>query len=65
MINISSAMAGQFAFAAAEITAEIQRIGPNPLGSNGQSSTIENRSHEEEESTQVTDANHDRDAKTL
>jgi hypothetical protein len=31
MINISSAMAGQFAFAAAEITAEIERIGPNPL----------------------------------
>ena len=31
MINISSAMGGQFAFAAAEITAEIKRIGPNPL----------------------------------
>jgi len=31
MINISSAMGGQFAFAAAEITAEIKRMGPNPL----------------------------------
>ncbi len=31
MINLSSAMGGQFAFAAAEITAEIQRLGPNPL----------------------------------
>lgn len=31
MINISSAMAGQFAFAAAELTAEVQRLGPNPL----------------------------------
>ena len=31
MINISSAMAGQFAFAAAELTAEIQRLGPSPL----------------------------------
>ena len=34
MINLSSAMGGQFAFAAAELTAEIKRIGPNPLGKN-------------------------------
>ncbi len=32
MINLSSAMGAQFAFAAAEITAEIRGIGPNPLG---------------------------------
>ena len=32
MINLSSAMGGQFAFAAAELTAEIQSLGPNPLG---------------------------------
>jgi coenzyme F420-reducing hydrogenase delta subunit len=32
MINLSSAMGGQFAFAAAEMTAEIKGIGPNPLG---------------------------------
>jgi hypothetical protein len=32
MVNLSSAMGGQFAFAAAELTAEIQRLGPNPLG---------------------------------
>jgi hypothetical protein len=31
MINISSAMAGQFAFAAAELTAEVQRLGPSPV----------------------------------
>ena len=31
MINISSAMGGQFAFAAAELTAEVQRLGPSPL----------------------------------
>ena len=31
MINISSAMAGQFAFAAAELTAEVRRLGPSPL----------------------------------
>ena len=33
MINISSAMAGQFAFAAAELTAEVQRLGLSPLRS--------------------------------
>jgi coenzyme F420-reducing hydrogenase delta subunit len=36
MINLSSAMGGQFAFAAAEITAEIRRLGPNKLRANGQ-----------------------------
>jgi len=35
MINISSAMAGQFAFAAAELTAEVQRLGPSPLRPGG------------------------------
>ena len=35
MINVSAAMAGEFTFAAAEITAEIQRLGPNPLRANG------------------------------
>ena len=35
MINLSSAMGGQFAFSAAEMTAEIQRLGPNPLGGIG------------------------------
>ncbi len=35
MINISSAMAGQFAFAAAELTAEIERLGPSPLRRDG------------------------------
>jgi coenzyme F420-reducing hydrogenase delta subunit len=32
MINLSAAMAGQFAYAIAEMTAEIQGIGPNALG---------------------------------
>jgi len=31
MINVSSAMGGQFAWSAAEMTAEIQRMGPTPL----------------------------------
>ena len=31
MINLSSAMGGQFAFSIAELTAEIKRLGPNPL----------------------------------
>ena len=35
MINISSAMGGQFAWSAAEMTAEIKRIGANPLRQNG------------------------------
>lgn len=35
MINVSSAMAGEFAFAVAEITAEVSRLGPTPLRDNG------------------------------
>ena len=31
MINLSSAMGGQFAFSIAELTAEIKQIGANPL----------------------------------
>ncbi len=31
MINVSAAMAGQFAFSAAEMTEEIRRLGPNPI----------------------------------
>jgi F420-non-reducing hydrogenase iron-sulfur subunit len=31
MINISSAMGGQFAIAAKEMTERVKRIGPNPL----------------------------------
>ena len=31
MINLSSAMGGQFAFSAAELTAEIKQLGPNPM----------------------------------
>ncbi len=31
MINLSSAMGAQFAFSAAELTAEIKQMGPNPL----------------------------------
>jgi coenzyme F420-reducing hydrogenase delta subunit len=32
MMNLSAAMGAQFAFSAAELTAEIKNIGPNPLG---------------------------------
>jgi len=31
MVNVSSAMGGQFAWSAAELTEEIRRLGPNPL----------------------------------
>lgn len=46
MINVSSAMAGQFAFAAAEITAEVTRLGPTPLRGNGSGSHIMNGQEE-------------------
>jgi len=55
MINVSSAMAGQFAFAAAEFSAEIQRLGPSPLHSDHHPVEEKNRSQVEEESAQVTD----------
>ncbi len=35
MINISSAMGGQFAWSAAELTEEIRQLGPNPLKDGG------------------------------
>jgi hypothetical protein len=31
MINLSSAMGGQFAWSAAELTEEIRQMGPSPL----------------------------------
>ena len=40
MINISSAMGGQFAFAAAELTAEVRRLGPNRLRQNGRPASV-------------------------
>ncbi len=58
MINISSAMAGQFAFAAAEITAEIQRIGPNPLKQNGKPTMEASPSQDGEKDVPVVDAEH-------
>jgi len=41
MINVSAAMAGEFTFAAAEIAAEIQRLGPNRLKGSRKESTRE------------------------
>lgn len=35
MINLSSAMGNQFAASTAEMTAEIEQLGPNPLRTNG------------------------------
>jgi hypothetical protein len=40
MINVSSAMAGEFAFAVAEITAEVSRLGPTPLRGDGSAGQI-------------------------
>lgn len=36
MINVSSAMGGQFAWSAAELTEEIRQMGSNPLKRNGE-----------------------------
>ena len=33
MLNVSAAMGGQFAFAAAELTSEIEGLGPSPFRS--------------------------------
>jgi hypothetical protein len=41
MVNLSSAMGGQFAWSAAELTEEIRRIGPNPLRKDGSKQTIQ------------------------
>lgn len=35
MVNLSSAMGGQFATSTAEMAAEIDKLGPNPLRLNG------------------------------
>jgi coenzyme F420-reducing hydrogenase delta subunit len=35
MINVSSAMGGQFAWSAAELTEEIRRMGSSPLNRDG------------------------------
>jgi hypothetical protein len=44
MINLSSAMGGQFAWSAAELTEEIRQLGPSPLrvGNGG----VEDGSHD-------------------
>ena len=59
MINISSAMAGEFTFSAAELTAAIKQLGPNPLRENGDKITT--NSHkvdvEKERATDVRDVN--------
>lgn len=59
MINISSAMAGQFAFAAAEMTAEIERIGPNPIRMNGNENSSKKDTEAEVASSTVRDASPD------
>jgi len=51
-------MAGQFAFASAELTAEVKRLGPNPLRNNGAHPTDEGNDRSEEEGSLVTDASH-------
>jgi hypothetical protein len=47
MINVSAAMASEFTNSAAEITAEIRQMGPNPLHTNG--AQAQQRNHAEAE----------------
>jgi hypothetical protein len=65
MINVSSAMAGQFAFAAAEFSSEVQRLGPSPLHSDRRPVEEKDRSHVEEESAQVINGSGDRELKAI
>jgi len=53
MLNVSAAMAGEFSFAAAELTAEIRRLGPNPLSPNGASAEIPTKGQEKTEPNQT------------
>jgi hypothetical protein len=46
MVNVSAAMAGEFSFAAAELTAEIRRLGPSPINLNGASAETRTESQE-------------------
>jgi len=46
MVNVSAAMAGEFSFAAAELTAEIRRLGPSPLNPIGASAETRKESQE-------------------
>ena len=59
MINVSAAMAGEFASAAAEITAEIRRLGPNPLRTNGISLQSQASGQHEIQPIQTEGANND------
>jgi hypothetical protein len=59
MINVSAAMGGQFAFAAAEITAEIERLGPNPLSNTDGNSHTQGDSQKALKPVQVENGNND------
>jgi len=59
MINVSAAMAGEFAFAAAEITAEIRRLGPNPLRPNGVRLQSRSSDQHQIQTTQTEDESND------
>jgi coenzyme F420-reducing hydrogenase delta subunit len=50
MINISSAMGGQFAIAATKITDEIRQLGPNPLKEKSKRASIICRRHDNDRS---------------
>jgi hypothetical protein len=55
MVNVSAAMAGEFSFAAAELTAEIRRLGPSPFNPNGASAEIHPEGQEKAEPDKTED----------
>ena len=59
MINVSAAMGGQFAFAAAEITSEIERLGPSPFRNSRGNDVLQDKARKTLESIQTKDENGD------
>ena len=59
MINVSAAMAGEFTFAAAEITAEIRRLGPNPLRPTGVHPQSQSSNQDQIQPAQIEDESND------
>ncbi len=55
MLNVSAAMGGQFAFAAAELTSEIERLGPSPFRSAGGNGHMQGKPSTTEKPVQIED----------
>lgn len=54
MINVSSAMGGQFAWSAAELTEEIRQMGPSPLQKANDASKNNEKDHDADTEALIT-----------